>query len=116
MGIVYFNATVSGHKGSETLEFLVDSGAGYTVLPRKTWRKLGLVADGVERFRLADGTLIERKISECEITIQEKTRHTTVVLGEKDDAALLGVVTLEQFGLIINPFTRQILPMQMLMM
>jgi len=34
-------------------------------------------------------------------------------LGEAHDGALLGAVTLETLGLILNPLTREILPMQM---
>ena len=31
--------------------------------------------------------------------------HTTVILGEADDEALLGVVTLEELGLLFNPMS-----------
>jgi hypothetical protein len=36
-----------------------------------------------------------------------------VVLGEPGDAAVLGVVTLEILGLVLNPFTRTLQPMRM---
>ncbi len=39
-----------------------------------------------------------------------------MVLGEVRDGALLGVVTLENLGLLFNPFTRGLQPMRMLMM
>jgi len=32
--------------------------------------------------------------------------HTPVVLGEADDHALLGVITLKILGLVFNPFKR----------
>ncbi|PYS11939.1 MAG: aspartyl protease, partial [Acidobacteria bacterium] len=35
--------------------------------------------------------------------------------GEPGDAALLGVVTLENLGLVFNPFTRTLHPMRLLM-
>jgi hypothetical protein len=35
------------------------------------------------------------------------------VFGEKNDGALLGAVTLETLGLMLNPLTREILPMRM---
>jgi clan AA aspartic protease len=115
MGIVYMHATVNGPEGSDTLEFLVDTGAGYTLLPMKTWKKLGLKSDRTERFRLADGSPIDRRMSECQITIDGRTGHTPVLLGEADDEALLGVITLEEFGLVVNPFTRQLQPMRMML-
>ncbi|PIZ26181.1 MAG: aspartyl protease, partial [Chloroflexi bacterium CG_4_10_14_0_8_um_filter_57_5] len=41
--------------------------------------------------------------------------HTPVILGEPGDEPLLGVVTLEILGLTLNPFTRQLQPMRMLL-
>ena len=41
--------------------------------------------------------------------------HTPVVLGEKGDEALLGVVTLENLGLVLNPFDRTLRPMRMML-
>ena len=41
--------------------------------------------------------------------------HTPVVLGEPGDEALLGVVTLEILGLVLNPFSRTLQPMRMLL-
>jgi aspartyl protease family protein len=64
---------------------------------------------------LADGTQVERKVSECRIALPQGERHTPVMLGEKGDEALLGMVTLEIFGLILNPYTRELQPMRMLL-
>ena len=58
---------------------------------------------------------MERKVSECRIALPQGERHTPVILGEKGDAALLGMVTLEILGLILNPYTRQLQPMRMLL-
>jgi hypothetical protein len=38
-----------------------------------------------------------------------------VVLGEDGDQALLGVVTLEELGLVFNPFQRSLQPARMMM-
>ena len=38
-----------------------------------------------------------------------------VILGEADDEALLGVVTLEILGLVLNPFKRILQPMKMML-
>jgi hypothetical protein len=37
------------------------------------------------------------------------------MLGQKDDEALLGTVTLEILGLILNPYTRRLQPMRMML-
>jgi predicted aspartyl protease len=57
---------------------------------------------------LADGKIIKRKISSAIINFQGKELALPLVLGEKDDDALLGVTTLEGFGLMLDPFNRQI--------
>ncbi|MDI6825481.1 MAG: hypothetical protein QME87_14205 [Bacillota bacterium] len=66
-------------------------------------------------FPLADGSSVERYVSECHISLQQGEGHTPVILGEKDDEALLGVVTLEILGLVFNPFSRTLQPMRMLL-
>ena len=42
-------------------------------------------------------------------------RTTPVLLGKKGDEALLGMVTLEELRLVLNPFTRQLQPMRMML-
>jgi clan AA aspartic protease len=117
MGVVFVEGTVTGPTGKQaTLKFLVDSGATYTLLPRKVWRAIGLKPIDSATCVLADGTEVERKVSECRIALPQGQRHTPVMLGEKGDEALLGVVTLEVLGLILNPYTRKLQPMRMLLM
>ena len=116
MGIVFVEGTVTGPTGKQSkLKFLVDSGAIYTLLPRKVWRAIGLKPIDSVKCVLADGTEVERKVSECKITLPQGQRHTPVMLGEKGDEALLGAVTLEILGLILNPFTRKLQPMRMML-
>jgi hypothetical protein len=38
-----------------------------------------------------------------------------VLLGENGDEALLGTVTLEELRVVLNPFTRQLQPMRMIL-
>jgi len=38
-----------------------------------------------------------------------------VVLGGPGDAPLLGAVTLETLGLMVNPLTRELLPMRLML-
>ena len=115
MGIIYIQARVKGPKGEREVSFLIDSGATYTLLPEKVWKEIGLTPKREHTFVLADGRTITRKISECYIILPQGEGHTPVVLGEADDEALLGVVTLEIMGLVFNPFKRTLEPMRMLL-
>jgi predicted aspartyl protease len=82
------------------------------VLPHEIWRRLGLSAKRSLTFVLADGRHVERAVSECFIELSQGEGHTPVILGEPDDLALLGMITLEQLGFVFNPFDRSIRPMQ----
>ena len=116
MGITYIEGTVSGPTGKRaTLEFLVDSGAKYTLLPFKNWKAIGLKPVRRLTFVLADGTKVKRNISECYINLPQGKTHTPVVLGKPGDEALLGVVTLEELGLVLNPFQRSLRPARMML-
>jgi len=116
MGIVFVEGTVTGPNGRHArLQFLVDSGATCTLLPHDVWPPLGLVPKRSVRFTLADGSIIERQISECHISLPQGDGHTPVILGEPGDDAVLGAITLEELGLFINPFTRTLEPMRMML-
>ena len=116
MGITYVEGTVTGPTGKQaTTEFLVDSGAKYTLLPLKNWKAIGLKPVRRLTFVLADGTKIKRNISECYISLPQGRTDTPVVLGKPGDEALLGVVTLEELGLGLNPFQRSLQPARMML-
>lgn len=116
MGITYIEGMVTGPTGKQaTIRFLVDSGATYTLLPSGNWRAIELSPKRRMTFTLADGSTVEREISECHITLPQGEGHTPVILGEPGDEPLLGIVTLEILGLVLNPFTRTLQPMRMLL-
>lgn len=115
MGMTYVDGKVRGSKGEVSVRFLVDSGAIYTLLPLKIWKKIGLEPKREHTFILADGTQINRKVSECYIILPQGEAHTPVILGEEGDVAVLGVVTLEILGLVFDPFKRELKPMRMLL-
>jgi len=114
MGLTFVEATVTGPSGlSRQLKLMVDSGAAYSLLPTKTWKAIKLKPMEKRTFTLADGTDIEREISECQIALNGTERHTPVILGKPGDEPLLGVITLEVLGLVLDPFKRTLQPMHL---
>jgi clan AA aspartic protease len=113
MGMVYVDVDVSRSGGPGVpVRFLVDSGAVYSVLPHDVWTSLGLAPMRRMEFVLADGAPIERDVAHCFFAYEGIEAPSPVVLGEPDDEALLGAVTLESMGLVLNPFTRKLRPMR----
>jgi len=116
MGIMYVEGLVKGPTGKqESVEFLIDSGATYSLLPKAAWEAIDLKPERTLSFTLADGTSVQRSVSEAFIAFPQGQAHTPVILGEEGDEALLGVVTLEILGLVLNPFDRTLHPMRMLL-
>jgi clan AA aspartic protease len=114
MGLTFVEATVTGPTGkSRGVNFLVDSGASYSLLPQDVWREIELEPESEMTFTLADGTTIDRGIAECQFTMGDKKRHTPVILGIPGDEPLLGVVTLENLGLVLDPFQCKLQPMRL---
>lgn len=116
MGLTYIDGIVSGPSGiTRAVRFLVDSGAKYSLLPLDDWHALELTPTRRATFVLADGTQIDRDVSECRIALPQGQGHSPVILGEAGDEALLGVVTLENLGLILHPFNRTLQPARLLL-
>src|SRR5437762_418199 len=108
MGVTFVDGVVRGPRDGEraSVRFLVDSGATYTLLPNEVWRQIGLTAKRTVSFTLTDGSRVDRDVSECHITLPQGEAHAPVILGAPGDEPLLGVVTLEILGLVLNPFNR----------
>ena len=99
-----------------TLDFLVDSGAAYSVVPRRLLTKLNIKPESRESFFLADGEQISREIGNALFQYRGRQRASPVIFGEKGDSNLLGVVTLEALGFILDPLRRELRPLPMLLM
>ena len=118
MGLTYIEGTVRApgrRRRVKRVRFLIDSGALYSVLRRSDWQALGLRPDRDLEFVLADGTTLTRGVSECTFDLEGRRATSPVVLGETEDQALLGAVTLETLGLMLNPLNRTLQPMRMVL-
>jgi predicted aspartyl protease len=115
MGITFVEGSVAGPGGEVAIRLLVDGGALYTVLPEAVWKQAGVVPRRRLRFQLADGQLLERDVGNCTVRLEPGETPTPVVLGGPDDQALLGAVTLEELGLVLNPLTRTLHPKTLLL-
>ena len=97
----------------ESVEFLVDSGAVYSFVPRPVLARLGIVPHSRQRFRLANGSTIERDRGDAVYFYAGRRGAAPVIFAEPDDATLLGVVTLESLGLVLDAIRRDLVPLPM---
>jgi predicted aspartyl protease len=97
---------------ARSVRLLIDSGVTYSVLPVDIWQPLGLQPARAMEFVLADGTTAQRNVSHCFFGYRGVRAPSPVVLGEIGDHALLGTITLENLGLVLNPFERTLRPMR----
>ncbi len=102
-------------KKSEECEFLVDSGAVYSVVPRSILKKLGIKPISSEEFILANGEVIKKPIGNAYFGYKDKIRAAPVIFGDKG-VFLLGATTIEALGMILDPIRRELKPLPMVLM
>ena len=118
MGLTFVEVTVTPLNDPTRVvveQFLLDSGASHTVLPEAVWKSLGLEAVDHIRIGLADGRVVSRPIGFAMIRFDGHATPSRVILGEADDSMLLGVVTLEEMGLTLDPLKRTLSAMEIRM-
>jgi clan AA aspartic protease len=116
MGLTFLPVRVgnpaNGHRVEE-VNCLVDSGAIYSLIPGRVLRRLGIKPHSTREFVLANGEVTTRRLATATFEYQGKRGDSMVVVGETGDDPLLGATTLEGFGLVLDPFRRELRPMQL---
>jgi len=97
------------------MKFRVDSGTVYSVVPKAYLKQLGIKSCGSKSFILADGTVITRKIGNALFSLEDTEGASPVIFGEKGDTPLLGMITLEALGYILDPLRRELRPLPMVL-
>lgn len=84
-------------------EFLVDTGATDTLVPRQHLESIGIVPDSQRAYSLADGSEIRVDIAGAHIEFLGERTYGTVLFGAEDVEPLLGVTALESVGVEVDP-------------
>jgi len=98
------------------VNFLIDSGAVYSLVPAKLLKSLGIQSYKTLEFTLADGTMVTRPVGDTYFEYRGEGGAAPVIFGQKGDEPLLGVTTLESLALILDPFQRQPHPLKLVLM
>jgi predicted aspartyl protease len=118
MGLTFVQARIANParpRRTARVKFLVDSGAVYSVVPAPTLRRLGIKPKKNRSFLLADGSEVKRPLGIALFRFKGDEGPSPVVFGEEGDSALLGSVTLEVLGFMLDPFKRELRPLPMLL-
>ena len=100
---------------TDKVEFLIDSGAIYSVVPAAILERLGISPITEQQFRLVDGSKIVRKKGIALFRRGERVGGADVIFGEEGDSTLLGAFTLEALGLSLDPLRRELKPLPMVL-
>lgn len=93
---------------SPDLPFLIDSGAGYSLVPSAQLQALGIYPHTKVELELADGTRMKRKLGGAYFEYNGEGGFSPVIFGEEGEEPLLGALTLESLRLVHNPYKREI--------
>jgi clan AA aspartic protease len=111
MGMTVIRVRVANVRDPERaadVEMVVDSGAIYSVVPAPILRRVGVRPGRMETFGLADGRSVRRQVGQARFEIQGREGISNVIFGRVGDASLLGMVTLEELGLSLDPLKRRL--------
>ena len=100
---------------TETVEFLIDSGAVYSVVHAPLLERLGIRPLTEQEFRLADGSKIARRKGVAIFKHGERIGGADVIFGEDGDSQLRGAFTLEALGLALDPLRRELRELPMIL-
>lgn len=118
MGLIHLTMGIANPAAPKKVvrrRFLIDSGAVYSVAPATVLRELAIQAEDKQTFALANGDVIEREVGTALFSYEGRRRGAPIVFGEPGDADIVGVVTLEALGLILDPLKRELRPLPMLL-
>lgn len=99
-----------GGRPHELHDVIVDTGSEYTWIPSAVLEELGVRRERKQRFRLADGSVIERDLGYAIVHAGGTEAPDLVVFAEASDAVLLGAHSIEGMNLKLDLASRQLVP------
>jgi predicted aspartyl protease len=80
------------------LEFIVDTGAIYTIISKSVTERLGLKELGRRKFKTTNGSVVEFSVSEAHMTIGEE--GVTSLVAITDERTSISYISSESISLI----------------
>jgi clan AA aspartic protease len=100
---------LTGPNGSEDVVMLADTGASHSLISKELAERLGIEAVGLAEAEYADGSERTVEFGKAEFQLGRESYSLKVLIGQSSEP-LLGLSTLEMFGLKVNPVTHTLEP------
>ena len=106
MGATFITVTIRNPSEPDRAwegEFLIDTGAVDTLVPRQHLESIGLIPEGQRTYGLADGSELKFDVAVARLEFMDEVVGGTVIFGGENVEPLLGVTALESVGIEIDP-------------
>ena len=116
MGILNVRIQVGNPYGTtfDDMVVTVDTGSSYTAIPRNMLERLEVPVEESVPSRLADGREVPVDVGRTIIRLEGLEFQTPVIFAEEAEPALLGVVSLEEARLAVDPVGQKLVPTTLL--
>ena len=116
VGTVTVTIQVGDRQGQqfEELDTIVDTGSTYTAVPRAMLERLGVPIQRAMPSQTADGRTVPVDIGQTIVRLEGIEFYTPVIFAVENEPSLLGVVTLEEAGLAVDPVNGRLIPTHLL--
>jgi len=84
------------------VEALVDTGSELSWLPREVLKSIGITPRRKRAFALANQRMVEREVGYVILSAEGYETNDEVVFAEPGDMTILGVRTIEGFGVVVD--------------
>jgi predicted aspartyl protease len=112
MGLTHVTARICDLTGASAhpfeAEFLVDTGSIDCMAPSEKLRAAGVRPEGKRVYELANGQPIEYEYGFARVAFFGDETVVQVIFGPPNTEPILGVVALENTGVVVDPVTRNL--------
>ena len=116
MGEVRVTIAVGDRQGQtfKEIEVIVDTGSTYTAVPRALLQRLGVAVERSIPSRTADGRTVPVDVAHTIVRLEGLEFPTPIIFAEEGEPSLLGVVTLKEAALAVDPLQGRLVPTNLL--
>jgi clan AA aspartic protease len=89
-------------------EFLVDTGSIDCLAPRSKLQAAGVAPEGKRVYELDNGAPVEMEFGFARVAFMGDETVTQIIFGPEGAEPILGVVALENTGVVVDPVTHEL--------